>query len=104
MSVAVVFQHHNDAASTFESEGRGKIDAERSLELASSYAQPKGSAIYFGVDGVDAKFFSKFHKLKKTKETKYGLDLISRYFNEINSVTAGTGYKIGVYSSVVSAK
>src|SRR5262245_43911724 len=60
MSVAVVFQHHNDCLCTFMTKGRGVRDAKRALELARTFSQPVGSAIYFGVDGVDAQFLSLF--------------------------------------------
>ena len=51
MSVAVIFQHHNDCLCTFMRKGRGTRDARRALELAKSFSQPAGSAIYFGIDG-----------------------------------------------------
>src|SRR5215468_8319504 len=47
---AVVFQHHNNWFASFTPQ-RGRQDAERSLALARENLQPKGSAIYFGVDG-----------------------------------------------------
>jgi hypothetical protein len=53
LSIAVVFQHHNDDPETFFDPGRGTTDAKRSLELANANGQPYGTAIYFGVDGVD---------------------------------------------------
>lgn len=52
-SVAVVFQHNNDRPMTFLQGDRGRKDAARALELAAANGQPSGSAIYFGVDGVD---------------------------------------------------
>jgi hypothetical protein len=52
-SIAVVFQHNNDDPMTFLAGRRGLDDAERALELARANGQPAGSAIYFGVDGVD---------------------------------------------------
>jgi hypothetical protein len=58
MSVAVIFQHRNDCLCTFMTRGRGSRDARRALELAKAFSQPAGSAIYFGVDGVDAQFLS----------------------------------------------
>ena len=48
MSVVVIFQHHNDCLCTFMAKGRGTRDARRALELAKSFSQPVGSAIYFG--------------------------------------------------------
>jgi Domain of unknown function (DUF1906) len=58
MSVAVIFQHHNDCPCTFMTKGRGVRDARRALELTRTFSQPAGSAIYFGVDGVDAQFLN----------------------------------------------
>jgi hypothetical protein len=58
MSVAVIFQHHNDCLCAFMTKGRGRRDTRRALELAKSFSQPAGSAIYFGIDGVDAQFLS----------------------------------------------
>lgn len=53
MSVAVIFQHNNDDPATFVVGNRGREDAHRALALAKKLGQPFGSAIYFGVDGVD---------------------------------------------------
>jgi len=52
-SLLAVFQHHNDNPMTFLTPGRGTMDAQRAIELALANGQPSGSAIYFGVDGVD---------------------------------------------------
>lgn len=82
--LAVVFQHRNNRFSSF-TPARGKIDAERSLTLAKQNAQPKGSAIYFGVDGP----WSSAAQLKNIKA----------YFTAVNEVMAGKGYRIGVYGS-----
>jgi hypothetical protein len=53
MNVAVIFQHNNDDPATFVVGHRGREDARRALTLAKQLGQPFGSAIYFGVDGVD---------------------------------------------------
>jgi hypothetical protein len=81
---AVVFQHRNDQLSSFTTL-RGRLDAERSLALAGENAQPRGSAIYFGVDGP--------------WQTSYDLANISAYFKEVNAGLAGSGYRVGVYGS-----
>ncbi len=78
---AVVFQHHNDQFASF-SVWRGSQDAERSIELAKENSQPRGSTIYFGVDGP-------------WKE----LTNIMGYFSEVYARLARTGYRIGVYGS-----
>ena len=81
---AVVFQHHNDQLASF-TVSRGRLDAERSLALAIENSQPRGSAIYFGVDGA--------------WNRAYELANIMAYFREVNARLAGSGYRVGVYGS-----
>jgi hypothetical protein len=81
---AVVFQHRNDRFASFTAL-RGRQDAERSLFLAAENSQPKGSAIYFGVDGP--------------WRTPYELVNILAYFQEVNMRLRGSGYRVGVYGS-----
>jgi hypothetical protein len=81
---AVVFQHHNNRFASF-TPMRGQLDAERSLGLAQENAQPRGSAIYFGVDGP--------------WETAYELANVAAYFQELKARLVGFGYRIGVYGS-----
>ncbi len=81
---AVVFQHHNDQLASFTAL-RGRLDAERSLALAAENSQPRGSAIYFGVDGP--------------WQTSYELENILTYFKEVTAKMAGSGYRVGVYGS-----
>jgi len=98
LNVAVVFQHNNNRTATFETSGRGRTDAKRSLYLARTFDQPSGSAIYFGVDGVDALFED-----RGRATDKFGLNLITRYFKEIKNEFGANknnvGYPIGVYGS-----
>ena len=84
--IAVVFQHNNNKFSSFTPE-RGKTDAERSLFLAKENLQPKGSAIYFGVDGP----WSSPAQLKNIKA----------YFKAVNAALDGSGYRVGVYGGGV---
>ena len=81
---AVVFQHHNNWFASFTPQ-RGRQDAERSLALAQENLQPKGSAIYFGVDGP--------------WQSAYELANVAAYFQELKARLAGFGYRIGVYGS-----
>ena len=81
---AVVFQHRNNQFASFTAL-RGRQDAERSLALAAENSQPKGSAIYFGVDGA--------------WKTPYELVNIVSYFKEVNGGLAASGYRVGVYGS-----
>src|SRR5438309_371980 len=78
-NTAVVFQHHNDQFASFTAL-RGSQDAERSITLAKENSQPRGSTIYFGVDGP-------------WKE----LTNIVGYFEEVYARLARTGYRVGVY-------
>ena len=81
---AVVFQHHNNWFASFTAL-RGQQDAERSLLLAQENLQPKGSAIYFGVDGP--------------WQSAYELANVAAYFQELKARLVGFGYRIGVYGS-----
>ena len=81
---AVVFQHHNNRFASFTPQ-RGQQDAERSLALAQENSQPRGSAIYFGVDGP--------------WQTAYELANVAAYFQELQAKLVGFGYRIGVYGS-----
>ncbi|MCI4663342.1 MAG: DUF1906 domain-containing protein [Neomegalonema sp.] len=82
LSIGVVFQHYNNCFDTFANDW-GKRDAEQALKLAEKNAQPKGSAIYFGVDG-DFPFASMI------------ADQI-RYMRAVAAAFAGSGFKVGVY-------
>src|ERR1700731_4002877 len=84
LNIGVVFQHRNNKFATFTAL-RGRQDAERSLILAAENAQPRGSAIYFGVDGPWS--------------GSYELAAIMAYFREVNARMAGGGYRVGVYGS-----
>jgi hypothetical protein len=103
MSVAVIFQHNNDCLCTFMTKGRGKRDAERALELAKSFSQPPGSAIYFGVDGVDAQFLALLSATGVTsgelQASKFLQKYVRAYFEDVARTIAGSGYKIGAYGS-----
>ncbi|KHA51861.1 glycoside hydrolase domain-containing protein [Sulfitobacter geojensis] len=65
-SVLAVFQHNNDNPMTFVTPGRGTLDAQRAIELALANGQPSGSAIYFGVDGVDGAIQSANYEFAKS--------------------------------------
>ena len=84
LKMGVVFQHRNNKFGSFTAL-RGRQDAERSLVLAAENSQPRGSAIYFGVDGP--------------WRAPYELANIMAYFQEVNAKLAGSGYRVGVYGS-----
>jgi hypothetical protein len=76
---AVVFQHHNDQFTSFtawRSQDRTIVRARQ------ENSQPRGSTIYFGVDGP-------------WKE----LTNIMAYFTEVYARLARSGYRVGVYGS-----
>jgi Domain of unknown function (DUF1906) len=84
LKMGVVFQHRNNKFASFTAL-RGRQDAERSLVLAAENSQPRGSAIYFGVDGP--------------WNTPDELANIMAYFQAVNARLAGSGYRVGVYGS-----
>jgi Domain of unknown function (DUF1906) len=84
LKMGVVFQHRNNKFASFTAL-RGRQDAERSLILAAENSQPRGSAIYFGVDGP--------------WRTSYELANIMTYFQEVDAQLSGSGYRVGVYGS-----
>ena len=89
MRLVVIFQHHNDHFDSFTPE-RGEGDAIRSLELAAKFGQPKGSAIYFGVDG--------------DWESDAEQATIQAYFQAARAKVAAAGYRVGVYGSGLTCK
>lgn len=89
MSLVVIFQHHNDHFTSFTPE-RGDGDAVRSLELATRFGQPRGSAIYFGVDG--------------DWESDAEQATILTYFQAVHARLAPAGYRVGVYGSGLTCK
>jgi hypothetical protein len=103
MSVAVVFQHNNDCLCTFMTKGRGRRDAQRVLELAKQFSQPVGSAVYFGVDGVDAHFLSLLSTTglpaDEARARKFVERYVRPYFEDVGRVMRSSGYKIGAYGS-----
>lgn len=86
LSVAVVFQQRGGAGGHLGdfTATNGQRDAMRALELAASFTQPEGSAIYFGVD----------HDFFRQSE----LGAIQAYFQAVRTAFAGK-YRLGVYGS-----
>jgi hypothetical protein len=103
MAVAVIFQHNNDCLCTFTRKGRGTRDAKRALELAKYFSQPAGSAIYFGVDGVDAQFLTLLAATDLPSGEPQAKKLVQRYvrtyFQEVAVAMKSSGYRIGAYGS-----
>lgn len=82
--IITVFQHNNNVISTF-TPARGTSDSNRSLVLAAENGQPKGSAIYFGVDG--------------SWSAASDLAAIKTYFSQAAPIIRAAGFKIGTYGS-----
>jgi len=103
MSVAVIFQHNSDCLCTFMRKGRGTRDAKRAMELAKTFAQPAGSAIYFGVDGIDAQFLTLLAATDLPSGEPQAKKLVQRYvrtyFQEVATAMKSSGYKVGAYGS-----
>lgn len=87
--VMMVFQHNNNRIASFTKQ-RGADDAKRTLELASLWSQPKGSAIYFGADGS----FSSSSEQSAVKA----------YFEAARPVVKNASYKLGAYGSGATCK
>lgn len=90
LDIAIVFQHRNNCPRTLEDSGRGAFDAQQALGFARRLSQPRGTAIYFGVDGADARLGD---------ERDHGRSELVRYFRQVERAFDGSGYDIGVYGS-----
>lgn len=84
LKLLCVFQHNNSKVASFKSD-RGRFDAGVALGLADKWKQPKGSAIYFGVD------------FDPTKEQLKGPVL--DYAMEFSRIVRAAGYRVGSYGS-----
>ncbi|NWG71025.1 MAG: DUF1906 domain-containing protein [Parvularculaceae bacterium] len=84
-SIAVVYQYFNNVRENINA-ARGRQDADYAVEHAAVVQkQPKGSAIYFGVDGDWADAAARAD--------------IAGYFRSVRGAFEGSGYKIGAYGS-----
>lgn len=90
LDIALVFQHRNNCTRSWEDSGRGEFDAKQALAQAQRLAQPAGTAIYFGVDGADARY---------GQGNQFGREQLTHYFRQVSRVFEGSGYEIGVYGS-----
>lgn len=90
LDIAIVFQHRNNCPRTLEDSRRGDFDAQQALGFARRLSQPRGTTIYFGVDGADARLGD---------ERDHGRSELIRYFRQVESGFDGSGYDIGVYGS-----
>jgi hypothetical protein len=84
-SIGVVYQYFNNVRENINA-ARGRLDAEYAVEHAAVVQnQPKGSAIYFGIDGdwTDAAARAD----------------IAGYFRSVRDAFQGSGYRVGAYGS-----
>ena len=84
LNLMVVFQHQSAKLESF-TPVRGRQDAKRAVQLARNMAQPKGSALYFSVDG--------------NWGGKEEIKPIRSYFQAARTIARNSGYKIGGYAS-----
>jgi hypothetical protein len=89
LNLAVVFQHKSNRITSFTAD-RGRRDADRSLHLTGVLSQPRGTAIYFGVDGG----WSRAADLEKIKT----------YFQTAKPIINRAGFKMGAYGSGLACK
>jgi hypothetical protein len=85
LNIALVFQHNNRPLEVFASASRRERDPKEILDLAGKWKQPKGSAIYLGVD----------HDHWTAKE----LEVVRGYFKAITPRLRSVGYRVGMYGS-----
>ena len=83
-SIGIVFQHCNQRLTTFLDKTRAAYDADRTIELATTLAQPKGTTIFFAAD-FDA------------APTHIGR--IKTYFRTVAAAMKRHGYRIGGYGN-----
>jgi hypothetical protein len=81
-----VYQYYSNSPVNIHAD-RGRTDGETALARAALFGQPKGSAIYFGVDFDWA----------PSEATKR--DNILGYFSAVSSQVKQAGYRVGVYGS-----
>lgn len=82
--IGIVFQHCNQNFTTFVDTKRAAFDADRSLELAATLGQPRGTTIFFGAD-FDA--------------AQSHIERIRRYFRTAGAIVKPRGYRIGAYGN-----
>jgi hypothetical protein len=87
LSIGAVFQYNSDRAESITA-ARGREDARFALDYAGgTIGQPRGTAIYFGVDG--------------SWSDAAQMDAVRDYFTSITDtfVAAGAPYRVGAYGS-----
>lgn len=85
-AIGSVYQYYSNLPENIHA-SRGRTDGETALARASTFGQPKGSAIYFGVD------------FDWGPNDTARRDSILAYFGAIRALVRPAGYRIGVYGS-----
>jgi hypothetical protein len=85
-AIGSVFQYYSNVPENIHAE-RGRMDGEAALARAATFGQPKGSAIYFGVD------------FDWGPNDAAKRDNILKYFSAVKVLVKPAGYRIGVYGS-----
>lgn len=85
-ALGAVYQYYSNVAENIHAD-RGRTDGETALARAGTFRQPKGSAIYFGVD----------FDWGPTDTAKR--DNILGYFGAVKALVKPAGYRVGVYGS-----
>lgn len=86
LSIGSVWQYYSNVPANIHRE-RGQTDGETALARAATFAQPAGSAIYFGVD---------FDWLPSDGARRQA---ILDYFDAVKAQVQAAGYRVGVYGS-----
>lgn len=87
LSLAIAFQYYNNRKENIHAE-RGKADGATVLQRVETFRQPRGSAVYFGIDG---------------DWPDKAADIVA-YFSEVNRALKPAGYRVGVYGSGATCK
>lgn len=82
LSLAIAFQYYNNRKENIHAD-RGRADGATVLQRIETFGQPKGSAVYFGIDG---------------DWPDKSADILA-YFTEVSAALKPAGYRVGVYGS-----
>jgi Domain of unknown function (DUF1906) len=84
LAIGTVFQHCNNSPDTFNDTKRAAFDAQRALDLAKELGQPRGTAIFFGVD---------------LEVDKDHLEPVKSYIKTVQKKIEDNGYVLGIYGN-----
>lgn len=90
LGLLTVFQFCN-GADGFEDPKKGETDAGWAVARASELGQPKGTAIYFGVD------YNPMPESEDCATANAAMQNVRRYFDQVWPKVTGDGWRVGVY-------